>query len=147
MWMLYSAIPAVTLEHLSDLFFQTYHPTCYEDVKKSLAEPTSPATASPELAPSNPLSVLMSALSSPTSTQGKYSQTRLIRTLSIRHFRLIHRGNLNTLKALPLTPMLNYPLNSSPRLVHCKISAYFSDELSASNCNVMFSLVQGSKWY
>ena len=62
-----------------------------------------------------------------------YSQTRLIRTLLIRHFRLIRPGNLKTLKALSLTPMLNYPLNSSPRLVH-KISAYFSDELSGSNC-------------
>ena len=30
--------------------------------------------------------------------------------------------------------MLNYPLNSLPRLVHHKISAYFSDELSGSNC-------------
>ena len=38
------------------------------------------------------------------------------------------------LKALTLTPMLNYPLNLSPRLVHRKISAYFSDELSVSNC-------------
>ena len=54
--------------------------------------------------------------------------------LLIRHFRLIRRGNLKTLKALSLTPMLNYPLNSSPRLVHHKISAYFSDELSGSNC-------------
>ena len=64
-----------------------------------------------------------------------YSQTRLIRTLLIRHFRLIRRGNLNMLKALSITPMLNYPLNLSPRLVHRKISAYFSDELSGSNCN------------
>ena len=30
--------------------------------------------------------------------------------------------------------MLNYPFNSSPRLVHRKISTYFSDELSGSNC-------------
>ena len=57
------------------------------------------------------------------------SQTRLI-----RHFRLIRQGNLNMLKALSLTPMLNHPLNSSPRLVHRKISTYFSDELSGSNC-------------
>ena len=40
-----------------------------------------------------------------------YSQTRLIRTLLIRHFRLIRRGNLKTLKPLPLTPMLNQPFN------------------------------------
>ena len=63
-----------------------------------------------------------------------YSQARLIRTLLIRHFRLIHLGNLKTLKALSLTPMINYPLNLSPRLVHRKISVYFSDELSGSNC-------------
>ena len=35
------------------------------------------------------------------------SRTRLIRTLLIRHFRLVRRGNLKTLKPLPLTPMLN----------------------------------------
>ena len=64
----------------------------------------------------------------------KYSQTRLIRTLLIRHFRLICWENLETLKALSLTLMLNYPLNLSPRLVHHKISACFSDELSGSNC-------------
>ena len=63
----------------------------------------------------------------------RYSQTRLIRTLLICHFGLIHCENLKTLKAISLTPMLNYPLNSSPRLVHRKISAYFSDELSGSN--------------
>ena len=40
-----------------------------------------------------------------------YSQTRLIRTLLIRHFCLIHRRNLKTLKPLPLTPMLNQPFN------------------------------------
>ena len=40
-----------------------------------------------------------------------YSETRLIRTLLIRHFRLIRRGNLKTLKPLPLTPMLNQPFN------------------------------------
>ena len=37
---------------------------------------------------------------------GLYSQTRLI-----RHFRFIRRGNLKTLKPLPLTPMLNQPFN------------------------------------
>ena len=63
-----------------------------------------------------------------------YSQTRLIRTLLICHFRLICQGNLKFLKALSLTPVLNYPLNSSPGLVHRKISAYFSNELSGSNC-------------
>ena len=63
-----------------------------------------------------------------------YSQTRLIRTLLIRHFRLIHRGNLKTLKPLPLTPMLNQPFNSSPLSVRRKIPAYFSDELSGSDC-------------
>ena len=41
----------------------------------------------------------------------RYSQTRLIRTLLIRHFHLIRRGNLKTLKPLPLTPMLNQPFN------------------------------------
>ena len=40
----------------------------------------------------------------------EYSQTRLIRTLLI-HFCLIRRGNLKTLKPLPLTPMLNQPFN------------------------------------
>ena len=44
------------------------------------------------------------------------SQTCLIRTLLIRHFRLIRWGNLKTLKALSLTPVLNYPLNSSENL-------------------------------
>ena len=67
--------------------------------------------------------------------QSKYSQARLIRTLLIRHFRLI-QGNLKTMKVLSLMPMLNYPLNSSPLLVHHKISAYFSDELSGSNCKL-----------
>ena len=41
----------------------------------------------------------------------KYSRTHLIRTLLICHFRLIRRGNLKTLKPLPLTPMLNEPFN------------------------------------
>ena len=63
----------------------------------------------------------------------QYCQTRLIRTLLIRHFCLICWGNLKTLKALSLTPMLNYSPISSPRLVHHKISAYFSNELSGSN--------------
>ena len=58
----------------------------------------------------------------------KCSQTRLICAL------LIHQGSLKTLKVLSLMPMLSYPLNSSPRLVHCKIFTYFSDELSRSNC-------------
>ena len=49
-------------------------------------------------------------------------------------FCLICRGNLKVLKALAFTPMLNYPLNSSPHLVHHKISVYFSDELNRSNC-------------
>ena len=40
-----------------------------------------------------------------------YSQTRLIRTLLIRHFCLIRRGILKTSKALSLTPMLNQPFN------------------------------------
>ena len=40
-----------------------------------------------------------------------YSQTRLIQSLLIRHFRLICRGNLKTLKALSLTPMLNQPFD------------------------------------
>ena len=40
-----------------------------------------------------------------------YSQTHLIRTLLIRHFRLIRQGNLKTLKPLPLTPMLNQTFN------------------------------------
>ena len=40
-----------------------------------------------------------------------YSQTRLIRLLLIRHFRLIRRGNLKTLKPLSLTLMLNQPFN------------------------------------
>ena len=44
----------------------------------------------------------------------KYSQTRLIRTLLIRHFRLIRRGNLKTSQSLLLTPMLNQPLISHP---------------------------------
>ena len=61
----------------------------------------------------------------------RYSQTRLIRTL------LIRGENLKTLKALSLAPMLNYPLKSSPRLVHRKISAYFSDKLSGSNCIIV----------
>ena len=30
--------------------------------------------------------------------------------------------------------MLNYPLHSSPRLVHHKISTYFSNKLSSSDC-------------
>ena len=55
----------------------------------------------------------------------KCSQTRLICAL------LIHQGSL---KVLSLMPMLSYPLNSSPCLVHCKIFTYFSDELSRSNC-------------
>ena len=63
-----------------------------------------------------------------------YCQTCLIRTLLIRHFHSIRQGNLNTLKALSLTPMLNYPLNPSSRLVHSKISAYFNDELSGPDC-------------
>ena len=46
-----------------------------------------------------------------------YSETPLIRCLLIRHFRLIRRGNLKTLKPLPLTPMLNQPFNQSPLLV------------------------------
>ena len=58
----------------------------------------------------------------------KCSQTRLICAL------LIHQGSLKTLKVLSLMPMLSYPLHSSPRLVHCKIFTYFSDELSRSNC-------------
>ena len=41
----------------------------------------------------------------------QYSQTRLIRTLLTRHFRLIRHGNLKTLKPLLLTPMLNLPFN------------------------------------
>ena len=41
----------------------------------------------------------------------RYSQTHLIRSLLIRHFRLIRQGNLKTLKALSLTPMLNLPFN------------------------------------
>ena len=41
----------------------------------------------------------------------KYGQTRLIRTLLIRHLRLIRLGNLKTLKPLPLIPMLNQLLN------------------------------------
>ena len=65
------------------------------------------------------------------------SQTRLIRTHLIRHFRLIRQGNLKTLKALSLTPVLNYPLNSSTPLVHRKISAYFSNELRGSNCTLI----------
>ena len=44
-------------------------------------------------------------------TVAQYSQTRLIRTLLIRHFRLIRQGNLKTLKPLPLTPMLNQPFS------------------------------------
>ena len=44
----------------------------------------------------------------------QYSQTRLIRTLLIRHFCLICRGNLKTLKPLPLTPMFNQPLIGHP---------------------------------
>ena len=51
-------------------------------------------------------------------------------------FSLNSSGNLKTLKALSLMPMLNYPLNSSPHLVHYKISAYFSDELSGSKCTL-----------
>ena len=51
-------------------------------------------------------------------------------------FSLNSSGNLETLKALSLTPMVNYPLNSSPCLVHRKTSAYFSNELSGSNCNL-----------
>ena len=58
----------------------------------------------------------------------KCSQTCLICAL------LIHQGSLKTLKVLSLMPMLSYPLNSSPRLVHCKIFTYFSNELSRSNC-------------
>ena len=64
----------------------------------------------------------------------KCSQTHLICALLIHHFCLIHQGSLKTLKVLSLMPMLSYPLNSSPRLVHCKIFTYFSDELSRSNC-------------
>ena len=64
----------------------------------------------------------------------KCSQTRLICALLIHHFCLIHQGSLKTLKVLSLMPMLSYPLNSSPHLVHCKIFTYFSDELSSSNC-------------
>ena len=64
----------------------------------------------------------------------KCSQTYLICALLIHHFCLIHQGSLKTLKVLSLMPMLSYPLNSSPRLVHCKIFTYFSDELSRSNC-------------
>ena len=41
----------------------------------------------------------------------RYSQTRLIRTLLIRHFCLIRQGNLRTLKPLPLTPMLDQPFS------------------------------------
>ena len=64
----------------------------------------------------------------------KCSQTCLICALLIHHFCLIHQGSLKTLKVLSLMPMLSYPLNSSPHLVHCKIFTYFSDELSRSNC-------------
>ena len=64
----------------------------------------------------------------------KCSQTHLICALLIHHFCLIHQGSLKTLKVLSLMPMLSYPLNSSPRLVHCKIFTYFSDKLSRSNC-------------
>ena len=46
-----------------------------------------------------------------TSAWTLYCHTRLIRTLLIRHFYLIRRGNLKTLKALSLMLMLNYPLN------------------------------------
>ena len=52
-------------------FIQTYHPICYEDAKKFLAEPTSPATATPEEVSNNPLNVIMSALQNPTTTQGE----------------------------------------------------------------------------
>ena len=61
------------LRMISEVFFfiQTYHPICYEDAKKSLAEPTSPATATPEEVSSNPLNVIMSALQNPTTAQGE----------------------------------------------------------------------------
>ena len=64
----------------------------------------------------------------------KCSQTCLICALLIHHFCLIHQGSLKTLKVLSLMPMLSYPLNSLPRLVHCKIFTYFSNELSRCNC-------------
>ena len=62
-----------------------------------------------------------------------YSLTCFIRTLLIRHFRLIRQGNLKTSKPLPLTPMLNQPFNKTPLLVRHKIFAYFSDKLSGSD--------------
>ena len=70
----------------------------------------------------------------PSCAHRNYSQTRLIRTLLIHHFRLIRRGNLKTLKVLSLKQILNQPFNESPLLVRCKISAYFTNELSRSDC-------------
>ena len=43
-----------------------------------------------------------------------YSQTRLIRPLLIRHFRLIRR---DPLKSLSLTPMLNQPFSHTCQFV------------------------------
>ena len=74
-----------------------------------------------------------------------YSQTRVIRTLLIRHFRLNHGGNLKTLKSLPLTPILNNPFNSSPLLVRRKISADLSDELNGSDCTNPISINNSTK--
>ena len=47
------------------------NPICYKDAKKSLAKPTSSATASPEELSNNPPNVLVSALQSPTTVQSE----------------------------------------------------------------------------
>ena len=49
-------------------------------------------------------------------------------------FFLNSSGEFEHIKNIIIDPMLNYPHIYSPWLVHCKISAYFWDELSGSDC-------------